>query len=127
MGGTSSQWVWDAASGRWLRWQYGIRHESEGSGQVSAANVVILETLYKDGKTSTAVSVGEGRAMVLTAGGLVEGRWTRTDRTQRYQLTTADGAPILLTPGRTWMELTPGRTASVLSAETASGLLAAGR
>ena len=126
VGGTSSHWVWDAPSSSWLRWQYGRRHESEGAGQVSAANVVVLETAYKDGKTSTAVTVGEGRAQVLTAGGIVEGRWSRPDRTQRFALTTADGQPIVLTPGRTWIELTPGRTTGVISAETASGLLAAG-
>jgi hypothetical protein len=91
---------------------------------VSAANVVILETAYRDGRASTAVSVGQGTATILTAGGVVEGQWSRADRTQRYTLTGPDGQPIRLTPGRTWVELTPGRTVSLMSPQTASGLLA---
>ena len=122
VGGTPSSWVWDAASSSWLRWQYGRKHESEGAGQVNATNVVILETAYKDGKASTAVSTGSGRVTVLTAGGAVEGTWTRADRTQRYTLAATDGSPIALRPGRTWMQLTPGRTVSILSPESASGL-----
>ena len=44
-------------------------------------------------------------------------------RRVRQALRSADGQPIRLTPGRTWVELTPGTTAKVLSPEVAAGLL----
>ncbi len=33
------------------------------------------------------------------------GMWSRADRTDPYTLTAADGSPILLNPGRTFVEL----------------------
>ncbi len=124
VGDTPSSWVWDAAGNQWLRWQYGKRHMNEGAGQSNAANVVIQEVQYKGGsKTPTAKTDGSGRVLVLTGGNLIEGTWNRPSQLEPMTLTAADGQPIRLTPGRTWVELTPGTTAKVLSPEAAAGLL----
>jgi hypothetical protein len=123
VGGTPSQWVWDGA-GSWLRWEYGRRHATEDGGQVSAANVVVVETRYT-GKDTTAVSIGAGRAFVLTGGTVVEGTWSRASASDPYKLTGADGQPLRLTPGRTWLELTEGSTIAVMSGEKALGLMSA--
>ena len=128
VGDTPSTWAWDATTTSWLRWQYGVRDRDEASGQVSAANVVILATRYGGGSlTPTALTVGSGHAIVLSNGSMVEGTWTRPSVSSQYALTGPDGQPIRLTPGRTWIELTPGATSHVISPETASGLLSSGR
>ena len=54
--------------------------------------------------------VGEGEVWVLTGGGtsphgLVQGRWKKTSLEAVTTYTDADGNPILLTPGRTWVVL----------------------
>jgi len=120
VGGTNSQWVWDGSQNRYLRWEYNRVHATN-SGQAWADNVVILQTRYLKGPI--AISTGSGRAWVMTGGTVVEGTWKRDDRTQRYTLTTPEGAPLKLTPGRTWIELPPGAPAA-MSPESASGLLA---
>ena len=128
MGDTPSSWVWDAPSASWLRWQYGRRDNDEADGQVAAANVVILDTRYGGGsRTPTALTVGSGHASVLSNGAMIEGTWSRTAVGAPYTITGKDGQPLLLTPGRSWVELTPGSTSHVMPAETASGLLASGR
>ncbi len=123
IGGTDGSWLWDAGSGRYLRWEYGHPHGTD-DGQVWSTNVVFLETKYSKGPT--AVSTGTGRAWVLVGGNLVQGSWTRADRADRYTLTTPEGAPIKLQPGRTWLELTPG-TPGAIDPQTAAALLAAPR
>jgi hypothetical protein len=119
IGGTDSNWVWDAAAGRYARWEYGRPHRTD-DGQVWATNVVILQTPYSKGPT--AQTLGRGRAWVMVGGNIVEGTWERGDRAYRYTITTPDGAPIKLAPGRTWIELPPEAPAP-LEAQTASALL----
>jgi hypothetical protein len=120
IGGTYADWVWDAASGRYLRWEYGRPHGTD-DGQVWTTNIVILQTRYARGPK--AQSTGDGRAWVLAGGNIVEGRWARAARTDRYTLTALDGTPIRLLPGRTWIELPPEPPAP-LDAQSTSALLA---
>ena len=104
-------WAWDGS--RWLRTQGGRAHMTDGAGQVSAANVVVIETdevatglVDSSGATVPEfVFVGEGRATVFTAGRRIEGVWNRPSLADVATLTTGDGAVIKLSPGRTWVEL----------------------
>ena len=52
-------------------------------------------------------AVGEGDVWVFTDGRLRRGRWIRPDREQPARYVDANGLPILLRPGRTWVELFP--------------------
>jgi hypothetical protein len=104
-------WAWDGAA--WLRSQSGRVHALADGVQVSAANVVVIETEQVDtGMTDTAgstvpefVFVGSGPATVFTGGARIAGTWTRPTLASVATLTTADGQVIELTPGRTWIEL----------------------
>lgn len=119
VGTTPSRWAWDAASSRWLRWEYGVPHATN-EGQVWADNVVVLQTQY--GKGSVANSLGTGQAWVMSGGTVLLGTWTRADRTYPYTLTTLGGEPIKLRPGRTWIEL-PTQGPDPIDEQTAAGML----
>jgi hypothetical protein len=43
----------------------------------------------------------------------VKGTWNRPDPSKPAVLTAADGQPIALTPGRTWVELAKTDTAAL--------------
>jgi hypothetical protein len=120
MEGTPAEWKWDPTAAHWMRSEYGEEHDAI-DGQVSTANVVIMFTEYQtspaDPKSPEAQTVGTGEAWVLSAGKVVKGTWTRPDPTKPATLTNATGQPILLTPGRTWVELAKTGTATL--AETA--------
>jgi hypothetical protein len=104
-------WAWDGAS--WLRSQGGSRHLLASGEQVSAANVVVIETEKVDTGMVDAsgspvpefVFVGSGPATVFTGGRQITGVWTRPSLASVATLTTTDGQVIELTPGRTWIEL----------------------
>jgi hypothetical protein len=109
MDGVKVNWTWDAGSTSYLRSQGGKPHQDATLGQVSAANVVVLEVDYKpspaDARSPEAQTIGTGTAWVFTGGVMIEGTWERDDRLEIFQLKDASGSAIALTPGRTWVEL----------------------
>ena len=44
---------------------------------------------------------------MLSAGRQVEGTWHKAGRDARFTFTDAAGKPLLVAPGRTWIELVP--------------------
>lgn len=108
--GTRVQWLWDAATASYVREQNGTPHITDpDSAPVSAQNIVILTTEYgrssADVRSPEAITVGTGEARVLKDGVMVRGTWERPDASAGWTLKAADGSPILLAPGRTWIEL----------------------
>jgi hypothetical protein len=109
MDGVKVDWTWDRSATTFVRSQDGKPHLDAAGEQVDAANVVVLEVDYKpspaDARSPEAQTIGTGKVTVLTAGVLVQGTWTRADRLKPFTLTDPSGAPIALSPGRTWVEL----------------------
>lgn len=89
----------------------GQPHTDERSGaQISPKVVIALVTeREQNGIYSVYRVTGGGEVFVFQDGGMVKGTWTKADRKSPYVFKTADGKPLLLTPGRTWITLvTPG-------------------
>ena len=109
MDGVNVSWKFDEQSATYLRFQAGKAHNDAALGQVNSVNVVVLVVDYQPSQVDTnspeAQTTGTGEVFVFTAGKVVHGKWTRDDRLHPYTLTADDGTPILLTPGRTWIEL----------------------
>lgn len=107
-------WVWDAAAQGWLRSQDGAPHVTAGGRRVVAANVAIARVRAEPGDGTDAAGnpvveltvEGEGDALLLSAGRVTEARWHR-DPGGPLSWTAADGAPLALRPGPTWVELLP--------------------
>jgi hypothetical protein len=101
-------YTWDAASGTWLRTTAGRPFVSRTGSQIATQNVVILPVTYQGGvgnEGSEAQLIGQGSATVLSGGTVIQGTWVRPDKTKPMELRTADGKPIRLGPGSTWVEL----------------------
>lgn len=110
MDGLAVGWAFDVATGLYARTSAGQPHLDATSGeQVTTANVVVVTVKYRpspaDRRSPEAQTIGSGEVMVFTGGHLVRGTWTRSDRLSPIVLTDGSGAPILLTPGRTFVEL----------------------
>lgn len=120
-GSAPVDWSWDAPSGTFARVQKGTPHVDEAGAQVTAQNVVIEfvgyhNTGYVDPSGAPVPEgdlVGTGECWVLTNGMIVKGTWTKLANEAITAYTDAAGAPIKLTPGRTWVELPPTGGASV--------------
>jgi hypothetical protein len=105
LAGYDPTYQWDAGTGTWKRFQLGQPHTVVDGTQIAPTNVVVQFTEYpneSDGQT-----VGEGDAWVFTDGRVYKGRWVRPDLDTPARYVDANGNPILLTPGRTWVELLP--------------------
>ena len=100
----------------WERTHNGDAHSDSDGIRVAPPNVVIQFTTYgtssADSRSPEAQTVGSGEAWVFTDGHVVRGRWERPDQSRPADL-VADGRPIRLTPGRTWVALARAGTAEI--------------
>lgn len=107
-GSYAVDWTWDGARGVWLRSTSGRPFTVASGAQVGATNVVIMAITYRGGAgamQAEGILTGEGRAIVLTDGLAIEGRWIRPNQTTPARFVDGSGRTIALTPGNTWVEL----------------------
>ncbi|HUP69775.1 MAG TPA: DUF3048 domain-containing protein [Acidimicrobiales bacterium] len=115
---TAIDYEWNGSG--WARKQNGTPHVDTAGTQVAPPNVVIQFVTYKDSglvdRSNAGVPegqlIGEGEAWVLSDGKIVKGKWAKASPTEVTRFTDAAGAPIPLTPGRTWVELAQPGTAT---------------
>jgi Protein of unknown function (DUF3048) N-terminal domain/Protein of unknown function (DUF3048) C-terminal domain len=114
-------WTWDAATGTWQRSESGTPATAASGARLAAANVVVLRVdLVDSGTTDPSGSpvpetllTGSGEALVATGGRTLAATWGKADLGTPLALTGADGQPVRLAPGTTWVELVPNGTGSV--------------
>ncbi|WP_245743396.1 DUF3048 domain-containing protein [Geodermatophilus poikilotrophus] len=115
------RWAWSDADGRWLRSE-GSTPAVEADGmRIGATNVVVLRvdvvaTEARDpagNPVPDTILTGTGRALVASGGHAVEATWSKPGTDDRVTLTGADGAPVTLAPGPTWVELVPNSGGAV--------------
>ena len=115
---SATLWLYDSRTGRYLRFIEGRPHtDAEDGRQLSAANVIVAyarhETtdIIEDSLGSRSIRIvlrGSGKAQVFHDGVLLEGTWQRPDD-GLIQFAAANGRPIQLKPGNTWIEIVPDR------------------
>ena len=109
------QWRYDAGTGTYLRSQAekaakaNTPHKLADGSQVSSENVIIVfldyEPSHTDRRSPDGNTTGTNPALIFTGGQMVNATWTRNDRLEPFAFTDDTGAPVLLTPGRTFFEL----------------------
>ena len=111
-------WDWDAATGRWLRSEGSQRALAASGAQLAATNVLVLSvdvvTLPGTDAAGThipeTIVVGGGSGLVASDGMTAPITWQKDSETDVWHFRDANGAPVLLTPGNTWIELVPRGT-----------------
>lgn len=105
------RWEWSPETRTYGRLQSGSVHDTT-TGPVTTQNLVLLKMAYQpspvDARSPEAQTIGEGPAVVLGGGKLIEGHWVREERTDMFFLFQGVGPeakPIKLPPGRTFIEL----------------------
>jgi len=114
---TTALWRYDAASGRYLRWNDGAPHTDALTGeQLSAANVMvvwanhvetdILEDTFGGGHYSIQIQIwGEGPVRLFRDGKMYEGKWVRWRREDMLTFVDQNGNPLPLKPGNSWFQV----------------------
>lgn len=109
--GQDVAFTWNVERKAWDRTQNGSHHtglDGTKESPLAPANVVVLEVAYVNSSTPgspLAVTVGKGRASVFVEGKVITGTWERKDNGAPWTLVDDAGAPIALTPGKTWVAL----------------------
>ena len=105
------EWRYDPERREYLRWQDDERHLESGGEQVSAAAVVVQFVSVRDsvyfgesGYHEVALT-GEGEAVVYAGGGKRAATWRRPGLAEPTRFVDAEGAEILLPPGRVFVQL----------------------
>lgn len=110
-GGAPVDYQWDGT--RWLRAQKGQPHVDSDGNQVAVENVIVRFVAAADSGTRdkagsvvpTAQVIGEGEVWVFSQGTVTTGTWKKADGTSVTEYLDADGNPIKLTPGKTWISM----------------------
>ena len=109
VGSESIEWTWNPDEERFERSQRGRPHDDSLFGRIRSTNVVVMGVEYRpsvvDRRSPEAQTIGEGLVWVFTDGQLREGLWQRDSSIEPIRFVTADGDPIELAPGNTWIEL----------------------
>ena len=113
VGRDTVSFVYDPARG-YVRVQDGAVHVTREDVPLIAHNLVVMETVYTpstyDPRNVDAHTTGSGPVSVLIGGQRWEGTWHRETAADPYVFVDADGEPILLEPGTTWLTLVPPET-----------------
>lgn len=112
-GSAPVDYEWDGSG--WARSQRDTPHVDATGTRVAPPNVIVQFTPYAEVQCCDAAGfpiveaqlVGEGDAWVLSAGRLVQARWSRPTIGDVTTYTGPDGEPVLLTPGPTWVAIAP--------------------
>lgn len=115
------RWTWSQPDGAWLRAEGTTPAVGADGAPLRAANVVVLrvdvvDTRFVDSAGNPVpetVLVGGGEALVATGGRTVPATWRKGSVGDPVALTGADGQPVRLAAGTTWVELVPRATGSV--------------
>lgn len=114
-GAARPSWLWDAASGTWLRSEGSSPATDATGSQLAAVNVVSIVAEHPpsgygaQGGASipTYNLVGSGEGTLATGGKTIPVTWSKAANDQPLVLALPDGSAATLAPGNTWVELVP--------------------
>lgn len=98
---------YDAKHNAYLRWEGGAKHLDATTGKQLEPKVVVgLVMPYKlesDGYHSDYSTIGKGKAYIFQDGTVTIGTWSKPTMTSQFTFAGADGKPIRLNAGQTWL------------------------
>lgn len=109
----NSGFKYDEKSRMYLRYRKGNPQMERVSGeQLKAKNILIqitgVSSIDGDLKGRMEVqTVGRGKGYYITEGKKVDIKWSKASRTKPTIYTLADGTPLKLNPGQTWIQIMP--------------------
>lgn len=113
----NSSYIYDKATNSYKRSQAGSPHNDREAGQISPANVVVLNTemklILEDGYREQITTIGSGKATIFRDGYVTIGTWTKKDAASQLTFTDPEGKDIPLNRGQTWITAIPNKQGSV--------------
>lgn len=107
-----ARYTYNAIDGHYERWYNGVPQLDGLTGQrITADNVIVLYAAlaYNQGSMARPLwtLTGEGTLDVFIRGERIAGTWQRTDDASTFAYFQEDGSPLLLAPGKTFVQIVP--------------------
>jgi hypothetical protein len=129
-GTNDNSWNWSPFTNTWLLTIGGVpTNVADGGTRIGVSNLIV-QTVHitygpwlensEGGLEVQAQLTGSGPLAVFRNGEEITGTWQRAGLTDTTSLVAANGSPISLDPGKTWVELVPS-TIPVTTAAPKSG------
>lgn len=98
---------YDAATNTYLRNEGGRPHMDAKSNAQLAPKVLVVPVVRRtqDGIYSVYAINDGGKVLIFQNGTTTEGTWSKAGRKAQFKFTGADGQPLKLAPGQTWVTL----------------------
>lgn len=98
---------YDPGSNSYLRNEGGKPHNDEKAAkQINPKVVVVIITPHRyDGIYSVYGVIGSGEAWIFQDGTVTKGKWEKPERKAQYRFGDANGSPLGLNAGQTWVSL----------------------
>lgn len=112
----SSSWYdigydYDAASNSYKRSVGGEAHLDREAGPITPKVAIAIQVQmvngFEDGYRQQIVTAGTGRAWIFQDGTVTEATWSKGDPKGQISFTGADGKPVSLNRGQTWISALP--------------------
>lgn len=104
---------YDEATKRFVRYVNGKTHDSQTGKALSAKNIIMysvknvnLPDNENKGRQDLE-NIGSGKGYYFSDGKMVEINWEKTKRDAKTKYTLADGTPLKLNPGNTYIQIVP--------------------
>ena len=119
VGGTPVRFDYDSATGKYDRVIGGVKQKQSDGALVATPNVIVQfcsvtpypQDIDVNGNASQYThSIGSGAVSVFRNGKRVDGTWSRASASSPTTFTGADGQPLALQPGGTWVVLVANGT-----------------
>ena len=107
-------WHYDPAANSYLRFNAGVEHKDQVTGQqIRVKTVVVCSLLFLGNEIVTGVSnrsfqtIGENKVQIFQDGTVTAGVWKKSSREARTKFIDNNGKEIALNRGQIWMEMIP--------------------
>ncbi len=113
----NTSYTYDAASNKYHRFLGGAPHTDREKGQITPSVVIALKVnmvrVFEDGYRESIATIGSGQAVVFQNGTAQDVTWHKPSREAQLSFTDAEGKPVALARGQTWISAVPNGTGSV--------------
>jgi hypothetical protein len=101
------RYEYDATANSYRRFLAGVPHVDEASNTQLQPDVVIaiVTDVSRDGIYTLYRTTGSGKAYIFQDGEVIEGAWEKPNARTNYRFGDANGLPIGLNPGQTWITM----------------------
>ena len=109
------RWSYDARARLWLRSEGGTPSRLTSGRRITARTILVVRIHTRDAGyrdpagnfVPRTVFTGHGNAQVFCEGRRVSAVWSKKSPRAPLRLRTRSGKPVLIAPGRTWIEMLP--------------------